>query len=171
MQEVAILHPTGIIWGGQTRCSCPMTRHHRIDGNRIDGTALGGLLAAYMVVFGLFAVWFYPLLQSRHNSNPGLAAYQPPPATVVDYEMAARSPAQHWQAPPFAEIESRPVEPKTNVPASSEHPTKVVDHQPERIINVKKPRRPTAATPPSERDNPLSGYAAAYSGYSGSRPF
>src|SRR6266851_892953 len=142
-----------------------MTRY-RIAGNRIDGTALGGLLAAYAVVFGLFAVWFYPLFHARHNSNPGLAAYEPPPATVVDYTTAARLPAP--QASPLAEIESGPVEPKTNVSATPEQPTKVVDHQPERIIDVKKPKRPKAPTSPSERDNPLSGYAAAYSGHSGS---
>jgi hypothetical protein len=148
-----------------------MTRY-RIAENRIDGTALGGLLAAYAVVFGLFAVWFYPLLHARHNPNPGLAAYQPPPATVVDYQAATRSPAQHWQAPPLAEIESRPAEPKTNALPSSEHSTKVVDHQPERVIDVKKPRRPKAPTSPSERDNPLRGYAAAaHSEYSGGRPF
>jgi hypothetical protein len=141
-----------------------MTRSHTAK-NRIDGAALGGLLAAYAVVFGLFAVWFYPLLHARHNSNPGLAAYEPPPATVVDYTTAARLPAQ--QASPLAEIERRPVEPKTNVSAASEQPTNVVDHQPERIIDVKKPRRPKAPTHPSERDNPLAGYAAAYSGHSG----
>ncbi len=143
-----------------------MTRY-RTAGNRIDGTALGGLLAAYAVVFGLFAVWFYPLLHARQNSNPGLAAYQPPPATVVDYTTAASSPAQHWQTPPLAEIERRPVESNTNVSAASEQPAKVVDHQPERVIDVKKPRRPKAPTHPSERDNPLAGYAAAYSGHSG----
>jgi len=143
-----------------------MTRS-RTAGNRIDGAALGGLLAAYAVTFGLFAVWFYPLLHARQNSNPGLAAYQPPPATIVDYATVARSPAQHWQTPPLAEIERRPVEPNTNVSGASEQPTKVVDHQPERIIDVKKPRRPRAPTHPSERDNPLRGYAAAYSGYSG----
>src|SRR5437773_2667908 len=67
-RRTAILRPTGIIWGGQTRCSCPMTRS-RTAKHRIDGAALGGLLAAYAVVFGLFAVWFYPLLHARHNSN------------------------------------------------------------------------------------------------------
>jgi hypothetical protein len=140
-----------------------MTRYRTAE-NRIDGAALGGLLAAYAVVFGLFAVWFYPLLHARQNPNPGLSAYEPPPKTVVDYT-TARLPAQ--QAPPLTEIERRPVEPKTSVSPASEQPTNVVDHQPERIIDVKKPKRPKAPTHPSERDNPLGGYAAAYSGYSG----
>jgi hypothetical protein len=140
-----------------------MTRYRTAE-NRIDGAALG-LLAAFAAVFSLFAVWFYPLLHARHNSNPGLAAYEPPPNTVVDYTPSARLPVQ--QASPVADIERRPAEPKTNVPLAPEQPTKVVDHQPERIIDVKKPRRPKAHTHPSERDNPLAGYAAAYSGHSG----
>jgi hypothetical protein len=140
-----------------------MTRYRTAE-NRIDGAALG-LLAAFAAVFSLFAVWFYPLLHARQNPNPGLAAYEPPPKTVVDYTTAGRLPAQ--QAPPLAEIERRPVEPTTNVSPASEQPAKVVDHQPERIIDVKKPKRPKAPTHPSERDNPLAGYAAAYSGHSG----
>jgi len=144
-----------------------MTRY-RIDG---ASAAPGILLAAYTIVFSLFALWFYSLLQPRYAPNPGLAAYQPPPATVVDYEMAARLPAQHWQAPPLVEIESRPEESKT--PGGS---TKVVESEPERIIDVKEPKRPKASTPKAptaapERDNPLRDYAAAYPGYSGDRAF
>ncbi len=144
-----------------------MTRY-RIDGM---SAAPGILLAAYTIVFSLFALWFYSLLQPRYTPNPGLAAYQPPPATVISYEMPARLLAQHWQAPPLVEIESRPEEPQT--PGRS---TKVVESEPERIIDVKKPTRlkastPQAPTPPRERDNPLRDYAAAYPGYSGNRAF
>ena len=130
---------------------------------RIDGTsaAVGIPVAAYMIVLSLFALWFYSLLQPRYTPNPGLAAYKPPPATVIIYEMPARLLAQHLQAPPLAEIESRPEEPKTTV----------VESKPERIIHVKKPKRPNAPTPRRERDNPLRDYAASYPGYSGNRPF
>ena len=58
---------------------------------RIDGTsaAVGIPVAAYMIVLSLFALWFYSLLQPHYTPNPGLAAYKPPPATVIG-EMPAR---------------------------------------------------------------------------------
>jgi hypothetical protein len=135
---------------------------------RIDGTsaAVGIPVAAYMIVLSLFALWFYSLLQPRYTPNPGLAAYKPPPATVISYEMPARLLAQHSQAPPLAEIESPAEEPKTTV----------VESEP--TIDVKEPKRPKAPTRTRERNNPLRDYAAAYrgyggayQGYSGNRPF
>jgi hypothetical protein len=144
---------TGAVRGGPVRRACPMTRY------RIDGTSasVGIPLAAYIIALGLFALWFYSLLQPQYTPNPGLAAYKPPPATVIS-EMPARLVAQHWQAPPLAEIESRAEEPKATV----------VDSQPERTIDVKEPKRPT--TRPRERDNPLRDYAASHPWYSGNRP-
>jgi hypothetical protein len=136
---------------------------------RIDGTtaAVGIPLALYIIGLSLFALWLYSLLQPKYTPNPGLAAYKPPPGTVI-IEMPARLLAHHWQAPPLAEIESRPEEPKTTV----------VESEPERTIEVKEPKRPKAPSRSRERDNPLRDYAAsyrgyggAYQGYSGNRPF
>jgi hypothetical protein len=129
---------------------------------RIDGTsaAVGIPVAAYMIVLSLFALWFYSLLQPHYTPNPGLAAYKPPPATVIG-EMPARLLAQHSQAPPLAEIESPAEEPKTTV----------VESEPERTIDVKEPKRQKAPTRPRVRDNPLGDYAASYSRYSGNRPY
>jgi hypothetical protein len=125
---------------------------------RIDGTsaAIGIPVAAYMIVLSLFALWFYSLLQPRYTPNPGLAAYKPPPATVIG-DMPARLLAQHWQAPPPAEIES-PVEEPTQT---------VVESKPERTIEVKEPKRPKAKR---QRHNPYRDYAAAYLWYGGYRP-
>jgi hypothetical protein len=134
-----------------------MTRH-RIDGRN---AAVGIPVAAYLIVLGLSALWFYSLLQPRYIPNPGLAAFKPPPATVMGDEMPARLLAQHEQPPPPTEIESPPEEPKITV----------VESKPERIIHVKEPRRPQAPTRRWERGNPLRDYAAAYPGYSGNRPF
>jgi hypothetical protein len=136
---------------------------------RMDGTtaAVGVPIAAYGIGLSLLALWLCYLFQPQFTPNPGLAAYKPPPATVLS-EMPARLLAQHWQAPPLAEIESQVEEPKTTV----------VESEPERTVDVKEPKRPNAPTRTRERNNPLRDYAAsyrgyggAYQGYSGNRPF
>ena len=144
---------TGAVRGGQVRRACPMTRY------RIDGTSasVGIPLAAYIIALGLFALWFYSLLQPQYTPNPGLAAYKPPPATVIA-EMSARLLAQHSQATPPAEIES---------PAEEPTPT-VVESKPERTVDVAGPKRPKAKRP-RERYNPFRDYAAAYPWYGGYR--
>ena len=163
-----------------------MTRY-RTAGNRIDGTALGGLLAAYAVVFGLFAVWFYPLLHARQNSNPGLAAYHPPPATVVP-DMPAHLVAEQHQAPPPVAIQSRPEQPRTTAPAvtgapeairalastdafASTEPAAAAASPPPHAVKARKPTHSRSSPPPRERQPPTRAAAAAYPGYSGGRPF
>jgi hypothetical protein len=128
-----------------------MTRY-RVDAK---SAAVGIPLTVYLTALSLLALWLYALLQPRQFSNPGLAAYTPPPGTVVIDVMPARLVAQHWQAPPPAEIESRAEEPKTTVVESKPKPT----------IEVKEPKRPKAR----DRDNPLNHYAASYRGYGSSR--
>ena len=83
-----------------------MTRY-RVEGT---STAVGIPVAAYFIGLSLFVLWLYSLLQPQHTPNPGLAAYKPPPATVIA-EMPARLLAQHSQATPPAEIES-PADPQ-----------------------------------------------------------
>src|SRR5262245_54228997 len=143
---------------------------------RIDGASVGVPLALYMLVLGLLAFWFHSLLQPQYVANPGLAAYKPPPGTVMGEAPPVRLLAHHWQAPPHAEIESAAEEAKTTVVA-------VVESDPQRTIEVKKRKRPKVRG----RDNPLNHYAAwyrghgssryssnygsMYQGYSGNRPF
>jgi len=134
-----------------------MTRH-RIDAS---SAAVGIPAAAYVIVLGLSALWFYSHLQPKYIPNPGLAAFKPPPATVIGDEMPTRLLVRHGQPPPLAEIESPPEEPKMAV----------VENKPERIIHMKEPRRPQVPRSRWERGNPLRDYAAAYPGYSGNRPF
>jgi hypothetical protein len=85
------------------------TRHQ--TGQRIDGGAVG-LLLAFAVVIGLFILWFYPIALARYGANPGLAAYHPPPATVIP-DMPARAITKYQQAPPPIEVRSRPEQPRT----------------------------------------------------------
>ena len=75
---------------------------HRMTRYRVDAksAAVGIPLTVYLTALSLLALWFYALLQPRQFSNPGLAAYTPPPGTVVSDVMPARLLAQHWQAPP-----------------------------------------------------------------------
>src|SRR5262244_2078896 len=74
------------------------------------GTAVGIILAAYVGFF----VDLYWLMQPSVAANPGLAAYQPPPKTVVRY---ADSP---WVPPPPSEALVRAqAEPAAPEPAKS----------------------------------------------------
>jgi len=138
---------------GQAACAYPVT-HYRIDEKSVG---LGIPVAVYLTVLGLLALWFHSLFQPQYLPNPGLAAYKPPPATIIG-EMPARLLAQHWQAPPLAEIER---------PAEQPAPT-VVENKLERTVDVTVPKRPTAKRPRA-RDNPYRDYARAYPGYGGYR--
>ena len=106
---------------------------YRIEGN---SAGLGIPVAVYLTVLGLLVLWFYSLFQPQYIHNPGLAAYKPPPATVIA-EMPARLLAQHSQATPPAEIES---------PADEPTP-KVVESKPEPTTHVTQPKRPKAKRP------------------------
>ena len=129
---------------------------------RLDASVVGMLLTAYTIVFGLFGLWFYSFfVPTPHLANPGMAAYKPPPATVIDYGIPARMHVQHQEAPPPVEVESQPEQLTTTVPASAGNSTKVVERPPERVINVKKPQRPKSPAVRHGRDNPLNSYAAA----------
>jgi hypothetical protein len=131
-----------------------MTRYRTEE----NSAAVGIPFAVYLTVLGLLALWFYSLFQPQYVHNPGLTAYKPPPATVLG-EMPARLLAQHWQAPPPAEIASPAEEPTLTV----------VERKPEPAIDVTEPKRPNADRP-QERRNPLRDYAASYPRYSANRP-
>ena len=133
---------------------CASVTPYRIEGN---SAGLGIPVAVYLTVLGLLALWFYSLFQPQYIHNPGLAAYKPPPATVIA-DMPARLLAQHSQATPPAEIES---------PADEPTP-KVVESKPEPTTHVTQPKRPKAKRP-RERYNPYRDYAAAYPWYGGYR--
>jgi hypothetical protein len=178
---------------------CPMTRaktRHQ-TGERIDGAA-AGLLLAYGVVIALFILWFYPIAHARYGANPGLAAYQPPPATVIS-DIPARVVTEHHQAPPPIEIRSRPEQPRMTVPASTgaraptlappstgvpaaaealassgafastEPAAAAAAIRHEHAVGVRKPKHSGSFPPPREQHRPTR--AAAYPGYSGGQPF
>jgi len=64
----------------------------RITRASSDGvaTALGIHLCLYCAVAGCLGYGLYALLQPARFANPGVAAYEPPPGTVVTYTLPLR---------------------------------------------------------------------------------
>jgi len=119
--------------------------------------AVGFVVAAYL---GFFLVLYW-LMQPTVTANPGLAAYRPPPKTVV---RAADSP---WVPPPPSEAlppiraaaEAAPEIAKSSLAAEPKKETKKQEAR-------TSPRR---AHPVREQQNPFWGWASSRS--SGSRPW
>jgi hypothetical protein len=132
------------------------------------GVALAIHLSLYSLVLALFALWVYSLLQPKFVPNPGVAAYKPPPGTVISYDVPGRLLAQHGQPPQLADLPPTPEADET-----TGRSVQAVEQAPEsqRIVNAKKPKRPKVAAPARERDNPWRAYAASYPAYAGNRPF
>ena len=148
------------------RCCYVMTRYRQETEG--VGVALGIHLSIYSFVFVLFAVWLYSVLQPKQVANPGLAAYKPPPATVISYELPTRLLAQHGQPPLLAELPPTPEADET-----TGRSVQTVEHapEPEPVVKVRTPKLPKVAAPSRERGNPLGAHTAAYPAYSGNRPF
>lgn len=62
----------------------------RYRQQRSENLPLGIHLLVFCVVVGCFGIWFYELMQPERYPNPGVAAYKPPPATVVLYTQRPR---------------------------------------------------------------------------------
>jgi hypothetical protein len=57
-----------------------------------SGAAITLHLLFCMSVFGLLAFGFYSMFSPRYIPNDGLAAYSPPPATIINYPSITRAP-------------------------------------------------------------------------------
>jgi hypothetical protein len=129
--------------------------------SRSDGldAALAIHLALYCAVAGCFALVLYFLLQPSRSANPGMAAYKPPPATVLPASIAsladgsAQAPAKVVSVP--QQIAAAPQVEATDVPAPKQSDAK----QTERQVKPVKPKRPRTASR-KQRRNPLMDYAA-----------
>jgi hypothetical protein len=128
---------------------------------RSDGldAALAIHLALYCAVGACFALGFYLLLQPSRSANPGLAAYQPPPATVMTVsvpslgEAAADAPASLAGAPERIAAAS----PRDTAELSTTGQGEA--KQPEREAKPAKAKRPRTASRKPRR-NPHMDYAA-----------
>ena len=109
------------------------------------GVVIGTVIAAYA---GFFLVLYW-LMQPTVSANAGLAAYRPPPKTVVKYADAPWVPPDPSEALPFRASGERPVA-KASV---TEEPKK----------EVKKPEKRTAprqARPVQQQQNPFWGFGS-----------
>ena len=70
------------------------------------GTAIAIHLAVCMLVYGFFGFGFYKMFQPLQFPNPGLAAYKPPPATVITY--AAMAKLIYGEPAPFETATEKP---------------------------------------------------------------
>jgi hypothetical protein len=67
--------------------------------------ALATYLAVCAFACGLAVFGFYMLMQPERNANPGIAAYTPPPRTVINYPVAARfTPNQRAASSPATDV-------------------------------------------------------------------
>ena len=109
------------------------------------GMTIGTVIAAYA---GFFLVLYW-LMQPTVTANAGMAAYRPPPKTVVKYADAPWVPPDPSEALPFRASGERPVA-KASV---TEEPKK----------EVKKPEKRTAprqARPVQQQQNPFWGFGS-----------
>ena len=67
-----------------------MSRVTRYRQPGSENLPLGIYLLIFCAIVGCFCIWFYELMQPEWNSNPGVAAYKPPPATVIVYPQQPR---------------------------------------------------------------------------------
>ena len=128
----------------------------RFENYRL-GAATGMVLAAYA---GFFFVLYW-LMQPSVTANPGLAAYQPPPKTVVRYADSPWVPPAPSEALPIR-AEAQPAAPEIAKSSVAAEPKKATKKQEARTS----PRR---AHPVREQSNPFWGYASSRS--FGSRPW
>src|SRR5262245_29277682 len=131
--------------GNPFRPSTPRFEDYRL------GAAAGIVLAAYA---GFFLVLYW-LMQPSATANPGLAAYRPPPKTIVRYADSPWVPPPPSEALPIrAEAEPAPDPAKSSV---AEEPKKETKKKQEARTT---PRR---ARPVREQPNPFWGYASSRS--------
>src|SRR5262249_3375007 len=123
------------------------------------------LAAAVRIVLAGYAAFFvglYWLMQLTVSANPGLAAYQPPPKTVVRYADSAWVPPPPSEALPIrAAAEPAPAVAKSSVAEEPKKETKTKKQEARTS-----PRR---ARPVREQQNPFWGWASSRS--VGSRPW
>src|SRR6266481_166905 len=130
-----------------------MYRRGNLEGGSSEdyrlGTAVGILLAAYA---GFFLALYW-LMQPSVAANPGLAAYRPPPKTVVHY---ADSP---WV--PAAPSEALAI-PAATAPAAEVAKSSITE-EPKKETKKEARTAPRRARPVREQPNPFWGYASSRS--------
>ena len=115
--------------------------------------ALGIHLIVYCAVGACFAFGLYALLQPSRAPNSGLAAYKPPPGTVVTYGKPFLAKGVAEPIAPVALIEPEPATTGRSTPEPELKPTVTAPSQPhtakrpKREVRTESPKRSTACIP------------------------
>ena len=124
---------------------------------RPDGVtaALGIHLVVYCAVAACFAFSLHALLQPARVVNPGLAAYKPPPGTVITYDQPFLTRSVAVPIIPVAAIEPEPQTTGRSTPQPELQPTVTAPSQPytgkrpNREVKMESPKRRGAACIPA----------------------
>jgi hypothetical protein len=107
----------------------------------------------FCVMVGCFCMWFYELLQPERYPNPGVAAYKPPPATVILYPQRPQ-PNDEVDATVAADD---PIEPERE--ATEKRTAQSAGLKSTRESKTVSPKRHHAALP-RQAHNPMTDFAA-----------
>ena len=131
------------------------------DYARYQRDGLAGALAIHLCIYcgvaGCFAFGLYELLQPTRNNNPGLAAYKPPPATVITHglpsRLAASSPATMAQPGASADvITSEPETTGRSTRSPEPSPTPPPRREADNSKKAKTLRREVKSEPATQRE-------------------
>lgn len=125
----------------------------RYRQQRSENLPLGIHLLVFCVVVGCFCIWFYELMQPERYPNPGVAAYKPPPATVVLYSQLPRRSDEADATVAADDL----IEPERE--ATEKRPAQSVALKSSRESKTVSPKRRHAALP-RQAHNPMTDFAA-----------
>jgi hypothetical protein len=116
-------------------------------------------LCIYCAVAACFGLGFYMFMQPSRSANPGLAAYKPPPATVITSGLPARLSDRERSAP-FVVMKAEPeTDARATPPAQETTPPAPAPLPRSPAKQTKKPAPQVAAEAPQPPATPcLHGY-------------
>jgi hypothetical protein len=142
------------------------------QAEKTDG-AIATHLAVCALVCGLLGFGFYKLMEPTQAPNPGVAAYKPPPGTVITYSPATQFAYERQAAPdPGTDQPLRDTPDETTGRAVQiAEPATAVTLRPD--VGVKKTPAakarvrtvPREALQAASTERPSGAFAAAYPGY------
>ena len=125
-----------------------MADPYRSSSEGLD-VALAIYLGAYSLVAACFGLALFALLQPSKSPNPGVAAYDPPPGTIISYALPARlKDGAQSDGYAAAAVEPEQAAPPPEQPAKqAEKPEKAkadvkAQAKPRRVVASPKERRP-----------------------------
>jgi hypothetical protein len=135
-----------------------------------EGTdvAIATHLAVCALVCGLLGFGFYTLMQPEQRPNPGLAAYKPPPGTIIIYPPAAQFTYERQAVPALSTDQpSRDIPDETTGRAiqTVEPATTVAPMPATQVKRAPATKAVRVRAPLTKPQHPSGTYAATYPGY------